>query len=73
MKCPVCGTKTTIRDSVSCPDNETLRKHVCKNPECGKYFFTKEVVVEPNFDYNYKWHINHRGYLRYFKNREQEA
>lgn len=43
MKCVKCGGKTMVVDSAG-EDDFVLRRRKCK--DCGKWFFTQELLVE---------------------------
>ena len=59
MKCPNCGKKLLVKDTVhNVADNEVYRKRICK--ECGETIFTTEFEVDPDMDYMELWYSNHR-------------
>ena len=43
MTCKRCGGKTSVVDSAG-EDDFVLRRRKCK--DCGKWFFTREILVE---------------------------
>lgn len=59
MKCPNCGKKLLVKDTVhNVADNEVYRKRVCEC--CDKIIFTTEFEVEADMDYMELWYSNHR-------------
>lgn len=42
MKCPICNSKTRIRQTIE-QDKCTKRKHKCE--KCNRYFFTEEYFT----------------------------
>lgn len=46
MKCPKCGGKATVKNTLHTDDNETYRKIKCQDIECGNIFYTIEYEVE---------------------------
>lgn len=48
MKCPKCGGKSTVKDTLHTEESETYRRLKCLNESCGQTFYTIEYEVEYN-------------------------
>lgn len=46
MKCPKCGGKSTVKDTLHTEENETYRRIKCSDESCGYIFYTVEYEVE---------------------------
>lgn len=62
MKCPNCGAKLYIADSVLLPSGEErYRIRFCK--ECGEVVYTTEYIVEKTEAFMRSWAENHRKHF----------
>ena len=58
MKCPKCGGKMVVSDTVQNPEyNEIMRRRLCVN---GHSFFSVEKIVDWTAEFVEKWQIYHR-------------
>lgn len=59
MKCPNCGAKLYVADSVPLPEgDEMYRLRFCK--ECGEFVYTTEFIVQKTDAFMKSWYENHR-------------
>lgn len=56
MLCPKCLSKTKVIDTRNnMEENETYRRRVCDNKECGYRFYTVEFAAEDNDCFKTSW------------------
>ena len=53
MKCPKCGSKTSIINKLTSSNNEVYIKNGCSN--CGHIFFTAEFDIEETPEFKKEW------------------
>lgn len=68
MKCPKCGGKVNVMDTVHNTDlNEIYRERICE--DCGHIFYTTEYEVVQNQAFEEDWAQYHRREYAHTKRR----
>lgn len=59
MKCSLCNGTSVVKDCVyDTENNERLRQRQCN--DCGKIFYTVEMVIDENQSLSKAWNKNYR-------------